>query len=445
MKKKIFGTDGVRGPANSFPVTAETALKLGISVGTFFRSKAGTNRVILGKDTRRSSYMLESALTAGFTSVGMDVFLLGPVPTPAIGFLTKSMRADLGVMISASHNPFYDNGIKFFGPNGYKLSDKSELEIENLFHSKLELSNPSLIGKASRINDGLGRYTEVAKTSLPTHLRLDGLKIVIDCANGSSYKVAPEILWELGAEVICLGNNPNGYNINLGCGSTEPLIAANLVKKESADLGICLDGDGDRIILIDEKGTIANGDILMGLLAHNWKNKGTLKGEGLVCTIMSNIALEHYLRSIGLKVFRTKVGDRYVAEKMKEKNCNLGGEQSGHIIMSDYFTTGDGLTAGLQFLTSIVETGTKASDLFKVFKPFPQILSNIKINDNDDVLKNKKVKDSILNVENEIGDNGRIIVRKSGTEPLIRVMVEHQDKKIAQKVSSFLTSLIENQ
>ena len=365
MAKKFFGTDGIRGKANTSPITAEIALRLGISAGHYFRSALGTKRVVIGKDTRRSGYMLENAMTAGFTSVGMNVFLLGPLPTPAIGMLTKSMRADLGVMISASHNPFSDNGIKFFGPDGFKLSDSDELKIEALFKKELPLASSELIGRASRITDGLGRYIEVVKTTLPSSFTLEGLKIVIDCANGASYKAAPEVLWELGAEVIELGNHPDGYNINLNCGSLYPEKATEVVLREKAHLGICLDGDADRVILIDEKGNKVNGDQFMALIAGFWHQSGRLRGNGIVATVMSNLGFERYLNEINLHLKRTPVGDRYVLEEMRKSNYNLGGEQSGHIIMTDYMTTGDGLVAALQFLAAMVDGEKPASELLK--------------------------------------------------------------------------------
>ncbi len=434
MVKKIFGTDGARGLANRPPITAEIALRLGISAGHYFRSELGASRVIIGKDTRRSGYMLENALTAGFTSVGMNVFLLGPVPTPAVGLLTGSMRADLGVMISASHNPFEDNGIKFFGPDGFKLSDSDEIEIEKLFLKNLPLIESAGIGRARRINDGLGRYMEVVKTSFPSTMRLDGLKVVVDCANGASYKAAPEVLWELGAEVVAIGNNPDGYNINLNCGSMHPEQAAKEVIRSGADLGICLDGDADRVIIIDEKGRVSDGDQLMALIATYWKKRGILRGNGVVATIMSNLGLEQYLNSLGLELARTLVGDRYVVEKMRTNNFNLGGEQSGHLIMTDFMTTGDGLAGGLQFLVALLDSGEKASKLLDVFTPYPQSIKNVSIEPSNKPLGSVEVGRCVENAKELLGKDGRIIIRESGTEPLIRVMVEHPDKSLTDSL-----------
>ena len=434
MIKKLFGTDGVRGMANTPPITADVALRLGISAGHYFRSALGTKRVVIGKDTRRSGYMLENAMTAGFTSVGMNVFLLGPLPTPAIGMLTKSMRADLGVMISASHNPFSDNGIKFFGPDGFKLSDLDELNIEGLFKKELPLVPSELIGRASRITDGLGRYIEIVKTTLPPSFTLEGLKIVIDCANGASYKAAPEVLWELGAEVIEIGNNPNGYNINLNCGSMYPKKATETVLREQAHLGICLDGDADRVILIDEKGNEVNGDQFMGLIASFWQQNGRLKGNGIVATVMSNLGFERYLNGLDLHLKRTPVGDRYVVEEMRKSNYNLGGEQSGHIIMTDYMTTGDGLAAALQFLAALVQSGRPASELLNKFEPYPQIIKNIEYYGEIDILEKQSLRRIISGSEKKLGSDGRLLIRKSGTEPLIRIMVEHLDPNLIDEI-----------
>ena len=440
MTKKIFGTDGVRGRANKSPMTAEVALRLGISAGHYFRSTLGTKRVVVGKDTRRSGYMIENAMTAGFTSVGMNVFLLGPLPTPAIGMLTKSMRADLGVMISASHNPFSDNGIKFFGPDGFKLSDKDELEIEGLLKKELPLVPSELIGRASRITDGLGRYIEVVKTTLPASFTLEGLKIVIDCANGASYKAAPEVLWELGAEVIELGNNPNGFNINLDCGSMYPEKAAAAVLSEKAHLGICLDGDADRVMLIDEKGHQVNGDQFLALIASFWQKSGRLRGDGIVATVMSNLGFERYLNGLNLHLRRTPVGDRYVVEEMRKSNYNLGGEQSGHIIMTDYMTTGDGLAAALQFLAALVESERPASELLRKFEPYPQIIKNIEYSGETDLLTQDSVKRIITASEKKLGSDGRLLIRKSGTEPLIRIMAEHLDANLIEEIVQEISS-----
>ena len=432
-KRKYFGTDGVRGLANAFPMTPDIALKLGAAAGRHFRKDQKQHRVVIGKDTRRSSYMFENALTAGFTSTGMDVYLLGPVPTPAVGVLTRSMRADVGVMISASHNSYLDNGIKFFGPEGFKLSDKVELEIEKLLDDEIEYAASQNIGMAKRIDDALGRYMEFAKSAFPRKKLLNGLKVVVDCANGAAYKAAPIVLWELGAEVISIGVNPDGYNINKDCGSTHPQNAAKAVLEHNADVGICLDGDADRLILIDNKGNIADGDQLMGLIASQWSSKGKLANNTLVATVMSNMGLERYLNTLDIKLLRTNVGDRYVVEAMRKFGYNLGGEQSGHIVMTDYATTGDGLMAALQFLNALVESKCTSSELIKVFEPMPQLLINVRLN-NSESLDNLKVKESIKAGENAFGDIGRILIRKSGTEPLLRVMGECEDPKLLKAV-----------
>ena len=433
IKRKYFGTDGVRGLANAFPMTPDIALKLGAAAGRHFRKDQKQHRVVIGKDTRRSSYMFENALTAGFTSTGMDVYLLGPVPTPAVGVLTRSMRADVGVMISASHNSYLDNGIKFFGPEGFKLSDKVELEIEKLLDDEIEYAASENIGMAKRIDDALGRYMEFAKSAFPRKKLLNGLKVVVDCANGAAYKAAPIVLWELGAEVISIGVNPDGYNINKDCGSTHPQNAAKAVLEHNADVGICLDGDADRLILIDNKGKIADGDQLMGLIASQWSSKGKLANNTLVATVMSNMGLERYLNTLDIKLLRTNVGDRYVVEAMRKFGYNLGGEQSGHIVMTDYATTGDGLMAALQFLNALVESKCTSSELIKVFEPMPQLLRNVRLN-NSESLDNLKVKESIKAGEDAFGDIGRILIRKSGTEPLLRVMGECEDPKLLKAV-----------
>ena len=433
IKRKYFGTDGVRGLANAFPMTPDIALKLGAAAGRHFRKDQKQHRVVIGKDTRRSSYMFENALTAGFTSTGMDVYLLGPVPTPAVGVLTRSMRADVGVMISASHNSYLDNGIKFFGPEGFKLSDKVELEIEKLLDDEIEYAASENIGMAKRIDDALGRYMEFAKSAFPRKKLLNGLKVVVDCANGAAYKAAPIVLWELGAEVISIGVNPDGYNINKDCGSTHPQNAAKAVLEHNADVGICLDGDADRLILIDNKGNIADGDQLMGLIASQWSSKGKLANNTLVATVMSNMGLERYLNTLDIKLLRTNVGDRYVVEAMRKFGYNLGGEQSGHIVMTDYATTGDGLMAALQFLNALVESKCTSSELIKVFEPMPQLLRNVMLN-NSESLDNLKVKESIKAGEDAFGDIGRILIRKSGTEPLLRVMGECEDPKLLKAV-----------
>ena len=433
IKRKYFGTDGVRGLANTFPMTPDIALKLGAAAGRHFRKDQKQHRVVIGKDTRRSSYMFENALTAGFTSTGMDVYLLGPVPTPAVGVLTRSMRADVGVMISASHNSYLDNGIKFFGPDGFKLSDKVELKIEELLDNDIEYADSQNIGMAKRIDDALGRYMEFAKSAFPRIKLLNGLKVVVDCANGAAYKAAPIVLWELGAEVISIGVDPNGYNINKDCGSTYPQNAANAVLEHGADVGICLDGDADRLILIDDKGNIADGDQLMGLIASQWSSKGQLAKNTLVATVMSNMGLERHLNSLDIKLLRTNVGDRYVVEEMQRSGYNLGGEQSGHIVMTDYATTGDGLMAALQFLNALVESKCSSSELVKVFEPMPQLLKNVRLNDTFS-LDNLKVQDSIKAGEDAFGSIGRLLIRKSGTEPLLRVMGECEDPKLLKSV-----------
>ena len=433
IKRKYFGTDGVRGLANTFPMTPDIALKLGAAAGRHFRKDQKQHRVVIGKDTRRSSYMFENALTAGFTSTGMDVYLLGPVPTPGVGVLTRSMRADVGVMISASHNSYLDNGIKFFGPDGFKLSDKVELKIEELLDNDIEYADSQNIGMAKRIDDALGRYMEFAKSAFPRKKLLNGLKVVVDCANGAAYKAAPIVLWELGAEVISIGVDPNGYNINKDCGSTYPQNAANAVLEHGADVGICLDGDADRLILIDDKGNIADGDQLMGLIASQWSSKGQLAKNTLVATVMSNMGLERHLNSLDIKLLRTNVGDRYVVEEMQRSGYNLGGEQSGHIVMTDYATTGDGLMAALQFLNALVESKCSSSELVKVFEPMPQLLKNVRLNDTFS-LDNLKVQDSIKAGEDAFGSIGRLLIRKSGTEPLLRVMGECEDPKLLKSV-----------
>jgi len=430
MTRKLFGTDGVRGQANTYPMTAEMALKLGAAAGRYFAGRSGLSRVVIGKDTRRSSYMLEYAMTAGLASTGMNVLLLGPVPTPAVGYLTRSMRADLGVMISASHNPYRDNGIKFFGPDGFKLSDEAEAEIEALVMGEVALAAPDEIGRAERIDDGRGRYEEFAKMTFPGRGSLAGLKVVIDCANGAAYKAAPEVLRELGADVVALGVSPNGFNINEGCGSTHPEAAGEGVRESGADVGICLDGDADRVILLDETGKVADGDQLMALLAARWADKGLLKGGALVATVMSNLGLERFLGGRGIALERTPVGDRYVVERMRAGGFNLGGEQSGHIVMTDYATTGDGLIAGLQFLAAMIETGKPASTLLSSFAPVPQLLKNVRFAAGAAPLDAQSVKTAIAAAEARLTGKGRLLIRKSGTEPLIRVMAECEDDRL---------------
>jgi phosphoglucosamine mutase len=442
MTRKLFGTDGVRGLANSHPMTAEVALKLGAAAGRYFRRDGKEHRVVIGKDTRRSGYMIENALTAGLTSTGMNVFLLGPVPTPAVGLLTHSIRADLGVMISASHNPHHDNGIKFFGPDGYKLSDEAEAEIEAIMEEGVTLAKPSNIGRAKRIEDGRGRYVEYAKTTLRGAERLDGLKVVIDCANGAAYKAAPDMLFELGAEVIPVGVSPNGYNINEDCGSTKPDIARRRVLETGADVGLCLDGDADRVMVINERGEVADGDQIMGLFAGRWQDAGRLNNDTLVTTVMSNMGLEQHLKSRDISMLRTAVGDRYVVEAMRAGGHNLGGEQSGHIVMTDFGTTGDGMIAGLQFLSAMVETGDAASKLANVFDPYPQVLENIRYEPGQDPLNEATVKSAIAQGEASLAATGRLLIRKSGTEPLVRVMGECEDPILLKQVIDDISGAI---
>jgi phosphoglucosamine mutase len=433
MTRKFFGTDGIRGLTNSEPMTAETALRVGQAAGAHFLRGDHRHRVVIGKDTRLSGYMMESAMVAGFTSVGMDVVLLGPMPTPAVAMLTRSMRADLGVMISASHNPFADNGIKLFGPDGYKLSDEAERAIERRLDKEPKLAKAELIGRAKRIDDARGRYIHFAKSTFPDQLRLDGLKIVVDCANGAAYHVAPEALWELGAEVVALGVNPNGTNINDGCGSTHPEALQAAVIAEKAHIGLALDGDADRLIVADEKGRLIDGDQLMALIALQRKRRGELSGGAVVATVMSNLGLERRLAEDKVKLHRTQVGDRYVLEEMREQGCNVGGEQSGHIILTDYSTTGDGLVAGLQVLAALVEEGLPASEILNQFDPVPQLLKNIRFNGGAP-LDAAKVKSRIAAAEAELKGHGRLVIRKSGTEPLIRVMAEGDDAALVERL-----------
>ena len=445
MKSKprnYFGTDGVRGRANSSPMTAEEVLRLGMSAGNWFRREVGSSgRVVIGKDTRRSGYMIENALTAGLTAAGMNVLLLGPVPTPAVGLLTRSMRADLGVMISASHNPYYDNGLKFFGPDGFKPSDKVEAEIESGL-SEPKNARAEGIGKAKRIDDGLGRYVEYAKTTFPKNLRLDGIRIVVDCANGACYRAAPEVLWELGAEVVPIGVSPNGYNINEGCGSTAPGKAASKVLETRADVGLCFDGDADRIKVIDETGNIMDGDQLLALFAENWKRRGRLSNNTVVASILSNMGMETYLKTRGIDVKRAPVGDRYVVEEMRNGGFNLGGEQSGHIIMLDFSTAGDGLIAGLQFLAMLVESGRSASELAATFDPVPQVVASVRFAKDADPLKDEEISSAISKAEKSIAGRGRLLVRNSGTEPLVRIMAEGSDEKEIRTMVDSLEKLI---
>jgi len=442
MARTYFGTDGVRGRANAV-ITPDLALRVGQAAGLVFRRGEHRNRVVIGKDTRLSGYMIETALVAGFTSVGMDVLLLGPMPTPAVAMLTRSMRADLGVMISASHNAYEDNGIKLFDPDGFKLSDDTEHEIESLIDSdiKTRLAAPAMLGRAKRIESVHARYIEFAKRTLPRALDLDGLRVVIDCANGAAYKVAPEALWELGAEVFPIGIEPDGFNINKDVGSTAPNAVINKVREMRADIGIALDGDADRVIIVDEKGQVVDGDQLMAVIAKSWKDDGRLSKPGVVATIMSNLGLERYLGGIGLSLQRTAVGDRYVLEHMREHGYNLGGEQSGHMILSDYSTTGDGLVAALQVLAMVKKLGKPVSEVCHLFDPLPQILKNVRYKSGQP-LKDKRVVEAIASTEATLGGKGRLVIRPSGTEPVIRVMAEGDDRAMVEKAVNDLVSAL---
>ena len=444
MGRKLFGTDGVRGRANSHPMTAEMALAIGAAAGRYFRrDKGGVHRVVIGKDTRLSGYMFENALTAGLTSTGLSVLLLGPVPTPAVGLLTPSMRADLGIMISASHNPSEDNGIKFFGPDGFKLSDEAEAEIEAMVASGVDVAPADEIGRARRIDDGRFRYQERVKSTFPQGVSLDRMKVVVDCANGAAYRAAPEVLWELGAEVIPVGVSPNGKNINLDCGSTKPRTASETVVAHGADVGICLDGDADRVMIIDETGTVADGDQIMALMAARWAEEQRLRDGVLVATVMSNLGLERFLDTRGLRLERTAVGDRYVVEAMRRGGWNLGGEQSGHIVMTDYATTGDGLMAGLQFLAAMVKSGKRASELAQNFEPVPQMLKNVRFAAGQTPLETLAVQQAIASAEADLKGRGRLLIRKSGTEPLIRVMAECEDEALLTRVVDDVVASVE--
>jgi len=435
MKKNYFGTDGIRGRANSLPMTAEIAMKVGMAAGIVFRRGTYRHRVIIGKDTRLSGYMIENALVAGFTAAGMDVFLLGPVPTPGVAMLTRSMRGDIGVMISASHNPYHDNGIKLFGPDGYKLSDELEEKIEKLIDEDVsdQLASAEEIGRATRVEGVDARYVEFVKRTLPRHQSLDGIRVVIDCANGAAYKVAPEALWELGAEVITIGNNPNGFNINVDCGSTNTAELCRRVHETRADLGIALDGDADRVIIVDENAKVVDGDQIMAAISHHWHKKSKLVGGGVVATVMSNLGLERYLESQDLKLARTKVGDRYVVEHMRAHGYNLGGEQSGHMVMSDFTTTGDGLLAALQILSAVQESDQPVSEVCHKFEPVPQVLKNVRYTSGSP-LEDKTVIEAIADCELKLGKSGRLVIRPSGTEPLIRIMAEGDDASLVNAV-----------
>jgi phosphoglucosamine mutase len=444
MTRKYFGTDGIRGRTNSSKLTPELALKAGMAAGRIFTRGEHRHRVVIGKDTRLSGYMIESALVSGFTAVGMDVFQFGPLPTPAVAMLTRSLRADLGVMITASHNPFHDNGIKFFGPDGQKLSDAVEMEIERLMDGGLGegLVQGAGIGRAKRIDDSQARYIEFAKRTFSRNLRLDGLRIVIDCANGAAYKVAPEVLWELGADIVTMGVEPDGTNINQDCGSTAPQAMCARVREVRADFGIALDGDADRVVMADEKGNIIDGDQILALIAKSWSASGRLKGGGLVGTVMSNAGLEHYLQTLNLTLGRSAVGDRYVLEAMLKGGFNVGGEQSGHIILSDVSTTGDGLIAGLQVLAVLAEGRLPASEAAHLFNPLPQVLENVRFKKGMP-LEDARVKSSIEAAGQKLGAHGRVLVRKSGTEPLIRVMAEGEDEILVRAVVRDIAQAIE--
>jgi phosphoglucosamine mutase len=433
MTRKFFGTDGIRGLTNKMPMTAEMALRIGQAAGAHFLRGDHRHRVVIGKDTRLSGYMMETALIAGFTSVGMDVVMVGPVPTPAVALLTHSMRADLGVMISASHNKYVDNGIKLFGPDGFKLSDEDESAIEALLEKPPRLVPAAEIGRSKKIEDARGRYIHAAKLTFPAELTLSGLRVVIDCAHGAAYQVAPSALWELGAEVDALGVSPNGTNINDECGSTDTAALRRRVVETGADLGVALDGDADRLIVVDEKGKEVDGDQLMALIASSWHRRGRLRGGGIVATVMSNLGLERFLEGEGLKLERTKVGDRYVLETMRARGYNVGGEQSGHIILTDYARTGDGLVAALQVLACLVESGRPASEILNLFEPLPQRLTNVRF-EGGAPLGNAAVKAAIADAEARLAGRGRLVIRKSGTEPLIRVMAEGEDMSLVDEV-----------
>ena len=432
MSRKYFGTDGIRGRANGV-ITADLALRVGQAAGLVFRRGEHRHRVVIGKDTRLSGYMIETALVAGFTSVGMDVLLTGPIPTPAIGMLARSMRADLGVMISASHNPYDDNGIKLFGPDGYKLSDQIEIEIETLIESDLskQLAASDDLGRARRIDGVQDRYIEFAKLTLPRAINLEGLRVVIDCANGAGYKVAPGALWEMGADVVAIGVDPDGFNINKDCGSTDLNAVKRKVREMRADIGIALDGDADRVMIVDERGQVVDGDQLLAVIAESWKEDGRLQRSGVVSTVMSNLGLERHLASLGIELVRTPVGDRYVLERMRSGGYNIGGEPSGHIILSDYTTTGDGLVAALQVLAVVKRHNKPVSEICHRFEPLPQVLKNVRYK-NGTPLENAAVRSAIAGAEQKLGRTGRLIVRPSGTEPVIRVMGEGDDKALVE-------------
>lgn len=443
MSRRYFGTDGIRGQANKAPMTPDLAMRVGIAVGNLFRRGDHRHRVVIGKDTRLSGYMIENALVAGFTAAGLDVFLLGPIPTPAVAMLTRSLRADIGVMISASHNPYQDNGIKLFGPDGFKLSDELEHRIEELMDEDihLQLARPDSIGRAKRVDGVHDRYIEFAKRTLPKDITLAGMRVVIDCANGAGYKVAPAALWELGADVIAIGEEPNGTNINLNCGSTHPVALSRKVHEVRADIGIALDGDADRVLIVDETGAVIDGDQLMALIAESWKADGLLRGNGIVATVMSNLGLERFLGGIDLTLARTKVGDRYVVEHMRKHDFNVGGEQSGHIVLSDFATTGDGLVAALQVMACVQRMGRPVSEVCRRFEPVPQVLKNVR-HSGGQPLNDALVKAAIADAEATLGTSARLVIRPSGTEPLIRVMAEGDDREMIETVVDQLINVI---
>ncbi len=443
MSRRYFGTDGIRGRANKFPMTADIAMKVGMAAGMSFQRGKHRHRVVLGKDTRLSGYMIENAMVSGFCAAGMDVFLLGPIPTPAVAMLVRSLRADIGVMISASHNPYYDNGIKLFGPDGYKLSDEIETRIEALVDQEIEiaLADADALGRAKRVDGVHDRYIEFAKRTLPRSMSLSGLRIVVDCANGAGYKVAPAALWELGAEVIAINDEPNGFNINQDCGSTSPEALSAKVHEVRADIGIALDGDADRMVIVDETGALVDGDQIMAMIAESWSQNGRLAGGGVVATVMSNLGLERFLDGIGLQLHRTQVGDRYVVEHMRAHGLNIGGEQSGHIVLSDFSTTGDGLVSALQVLACIKRAGKPVSEIAKKFEPVPQLLKNVRFSGGKP-LENGSVKAAIEDARNRLGKAGRLVIRPSGTEPLIRVMAEGDDSTLVETVVNDLVDVI---
>ncbi len=445
MTRRLFGTDGIRGLANTYPMTSEVALKAGMAAGRLFSCNGQhRHRVVIGKDTRLSGYMIETALTSGFTAAGVDVFLLGPVPTPGVAMLTRSMRADLGVMISASHNESRDNGIKFFDPDGYKLSDEMEDRMAAMIAGPSDtlMVSAENIGRAKRVESAQERYVEFAKRTLPRDVRLDGLRIVIDCANGAGYQVAPNALWELGAEVIKIGVDPNGTNINLKCGSTAPQTLCDKVREVRADIGIALDGDADRVVIVDEKGQVVDGDQIMAVIAESWHKRGNLAAGGIVATVMSNLGLEHYLRDLGLTMARTAVGDRYVVEHMRKHGFNLGGEQSGHIVLSDFTTTGDGLVSALQVLAVVVQTGKPVSEVCSRFERLPQVLKNVRYANGKPLEKDAVIK-AIDSGKARLGTKGRVVIRPSGTEPVIRVMAEGDNQQLVNQVVDDIAAAVQ--